>query len=272
MTQSGVHFQKLSLAEKAQKLITLSNNHGAMILWRKGSKDKILLRAQNFNRDHFEIFIEGPGAKFLSDTDVLVTFEVNGTKCFGQGKLSHVNEDTYCVVCNGEFFRSERRSSYRLLTYPHHKVYAHFDVGESYEGGNVINLKTKISQTGLFKDFLKLVGEGQDEDGRVVFRVADISTTGMAINLGEYESKFFEKDRVFENTVVDFVGEKFTFPKTRVVYVIDYFAKEKSQRLYKVGFKFDDVDVNLDEQIGKKINNILREGDDVDDFEDFIDT
>ena len=59
------------------------------------------------------------------------------------------------VVIHGKIFKSERRANFRLLTFPHHQVYLHIQTDDSeLHESNVINFQTKVSETGIFKDFL----------------------------------------------------------------------------------------------------------------------
>src|SRR5690606_17690112 len=83
-------------------------------------------------------------------------------------------------------FKTEKRSSYRLMTYPIYEVNAEFNLSEVYEGGKVIEIKNRSSQTALFKNFLKLVDTDESDTAvgsQLKIRVQDLSTTGMSIHV-----------------------------------------------------------------------------------------
>lgn len=170
-------------------------------------------------------------------------------------------------------FKSERRSSYRLLTFPIYEVHAEFDLGEAYEGGKVVDMKTRSSQTGLFKNFLKLMGDKNDveiEGGALKIRVQDLSTTGMALHIGEVERDYFQKDLIFHNVKIKFSDEIIVVPEAKIVYVVDYISSDKVSKKFKLGVHFENLPTTIDDLIGKKINRLLRENDFNKDFENFI--
>ncbi len=151
-----------------------------------------------------------------------------------------------------------------------------FDLGEVYEAGKVVDIKKRESgQTGLFKNFLKLVGndtnsESPDATGKLKIRVQDLSTTGMAIHVGEIESKYFQKDLIYQNVEIRFSDEVIEVPAVKVIYVVDYISNDKNLKKFKVGLHFHELPTTIDDQIGKKINRLLRENDFNKDFENFI--
>ena len=84
-------------------------------------------------------------------------------------------------LCTQKLFKGERRSAYRLLTYPHHEVYIAIHIpDEEVDKSNVISLNSKMSQTNLFKNFLQIV-DGDDNnqyrEGYFPFRVLEQCNT-----------------------------------------------------------------------------------------------
>jgi hypothetical protein len=178
---------------------------------------------------------------------------------------------------NSDLFKSERRTSFRLLTYPLYDVWADFDIGEKYQGAsNVIDLhskRTRGQQTLLFQSFIKLA-EGKEETSQdlthLKIRVQDISHTGMSIHIGELEMKYFVKDRTFHKVPIYFTDEIIEIPQVKVVYTVNFISNDKNLKCYKVGCHFQDLPDNIDDLLGGKINKLLRENDFNKDFENFI--
>ncbi len=171
-------------------------------------------------------------------------------------------------------FKSERRESFRLLTYPMYEVWAEFDLDEVHESSNVIDLKTKSNQTDLFKSFLKLVNdENKDttnQAAKLKIRVQDLSTTGIALYVGELEQKFFQKGLVYTSVKIKFPDDVFTIPVVKVVYAVEQVSKDNKSRRSKIGLHFENLPTSVDDLISKKITRLLRENDSKKDFEKFI--
>jgi hypothetical protein len=179
------------------------------------------------------------------------------------------------LIFSGDFYKSERRNSFRLMTYPQFEVWCEIDLGSNYGGGNVVGLKNRISQTGIFKNFLKLVNSPEEESaietGSLKIRLQDLSTTGMSIHIGELEKEHFAKDKIFENVNIRFTDSVIQVPKMRVMYLAPYVGgADRNLKLYKAGIHFENLPTVIDEAIGKKINDLLRQNDHNKDFENFI--
>jgi hypothetical protein len=62
-----------------------------------------------------------------------------------------------------------------------------------------------------------------------------------------------------------------TIPQVRIVYVVDYiFHGKKGQKKYKLGLHFENLPHAIDDLLGRKINELLRENDMNDEFEKFL--
>lgn len=270
---SQTFFSKQDPTEKLSRLNLLGSSRGVVTVWLKGNKNKYNYNVFKFDKDRMEIVLDTKENIFKVGETVLCTFELRGMNFFSE-VIFQVSISGFSVLqFKNTLFKSERRSSYRLLTYPIYEVWAEFDLGEAYEGGKVVDLKSRQSQTGLFKNFLKIVGdtkENESNDGaRLKIRVQDLSTTGMALHIGELEHRYFSKGLVFHKVNIRFTDEVIAVPEVKVVYVVDYIS-EKNIKKYKLGLHFDNLPTNIDDQIGKKINRLLRENDFNKDFENFI--
>lgn len=268
---SQIFFSKQDPSEKLSRLSLLGSSRGTVTVWLKGKKDKYNYTVFKFDKDRMEIVLDAKDRVFTPGQTVLCTFELRGMNFFSEVIFQESISGFNVLQVKNTLFKSERRSSFRLLTFPLYEVWAEFNLGEVYEGGKVVDLKSRTSQTGLFKNFLQLVGDqSAEESDTLKIRVQDLSTTGMALHIGELEKKYFEKDFVFQKMKIKFTDETILVPEVKVVYVVDYISGDKNIKKYKIGLHFTNLPAAIDDMIGKKINRLLRENDFNKDFENFI--
>ena len=267
------NFTTLTEAEKKSKLWQLATHKGQCTLWRRGQKERSVFRIKEFDKAEGKLVLHvEPGSPSLG-TDVLGSFELKNVAFFFKSKIVASTANTLVLDTSGEFYKSERRQNYRLLTYPIYDINAHFVLPEDYQGGKVVDIRNKNSQTGLFRSFLKLVEpEGSDQLGnRLKLRVQDLSVTGLSIHIGEIELPFFRTGEVLNGLVIDVAGESLEIPQTKVVYVVDQIGHfESHQKKFKVGLRFEKLPEDLDLRLGTKINELLRQVDANNEFEDFL--
>lgn len=271
---SQTFFSKLDASEKNARLSSFALAQGEITLWVKGTKEKQNLKVSSFDKDRSSLVLETRAEPFPINSKLLASFEFRGMNFFAEITLQRSIGGQILVHFGGDFFKSERRNSYRLLTFPLYEVWTSIDLGEEYDGGNVVGIKDKRSQTGIFKNFLNLVNNVEDPEvnstGSLRLRVQDLSTTGMALHIGELETGQIQKDREFENVDLIFPEETLRVPKIRIMYVVPYIGSDRNVKKFKVGVRFEEVPLQLDQKIGKKINELLRANDNNKDFEDFI--
>lgn len=266
--KSSVHFQELTDNEKTSKLSLLVKTGGELVIWKKGAKERIKLKAYELKDKNLYCV---KNSHNIDLKEVLYSFELNGLSFFGTADLGIIDNSKLLINCEGKLFKSERRSSFRLLTYPHHRVFLKFsfeqeDVPES----NVIGMKSGMSETGLFKKFLSLV-EDEDKSGANLgssFRVLDLSVTGASFKVGKIESKIFEQKSKFENCTLVFNRKEVSIPGAEVIYNVEMISDSKAGQLFKVGVRFLEIDTNLDQELGALINSVLRDFET--EFEDFV--
>jgi len=267
------HFTSLNEAEKKSKLWQLASQKGKCTLWRRGQKERSSFRTIEFKRDENRLLLhEEPGAPSVGQ-DVLGTFELNGVGYFFKAKITPAGIDEVGVDTTGEFFKSERRQNFRLLTYPIYDISAVFKLPAHYDGGKVVDIKNRSSQTGLFKSFLKLVDPHKEEKiGETLkLRLQDLSVTGMSVHIGAAELDWFRAGELSENVEIQISGETIAIPKCRLVYVVDHIGhSDRHHKKYKVGIRFEELPTDIDHLLGAKINELLRSVDANKEFEDFI--
>lgn len=269
---SSPYFQLLNDDEKASKLALAVKAGSDVTVWEKGSKERASLLAAEFVRADERLLCSGSSDKGLSGKEVLFSFEANGLSFFGGGELKKIKPGLYALQATKKLYKNERRANFRLLTFPHHKVYLHIAAEEEETAeGNVVGIKSGVSQTGLFKNFLKLIGgsdEAGEKEGHISFRVLDLSVSGAALQVGELESGGFAPGSKTGPLVLEFNGEEEEIQDGEVVYNIDMIPSNNGQRLRKAGIKFLRVDTNQDQRLAKLINSALRDFES--EFEDFI--
>ncbi len=272
--EGNVHFKALNRAEKISKISQACKLPSLKAtIWVKG-ETKYEVSFQNFFQEQEEILIEGHIIDSIIGKDVLYSFDLNGLKLFGKGKLTTQTGNNVYLNFSGDLFKSERRINFRLLTYPHQEVYLHLPIETvSDEKGNLINLKTGISETGIFENFLEFIQQENEEESQIPnhlkIRVLDISVTGAALLLSEQEHDLLSKyENKFEKIILDFNGDLIEIPGCTILYSLDYEVQGKNVTYKKSGMKFENLDINLDEKLSSIINKTLRTLES--EFEDFL--
>jgi hypothetical protein len=268
---SQTFFSKQDVIETRSRLALLGQSRGLVTIWIKGNKDKHSYSSLQFDKERMELVLNTMAIHFKEGEQVLCAFDLRGMNFFAECTFQLAIDGHAVLLFKEHIFKSERRTSYRLMTYPLYEVWSVFDLPDVYGGGKVVDLKTGHSQTGLFKSFLSIVeGDEAAGDGQLKIRIQDLSTTGMALHVGEQEIVYFKKDTVFGNVVIRFSDEDIVIPKAKIVYVVDYISKDKNIKKYKLGVHFEELPMTIDERIGKKINELLRLNDHNKDFENFL--
>ena len=267
---SETYFSKLDPNEKLSRLGQLAKSKGQVTIWVKGHKERFTYQILDFDKSRLEIILDTKTTLFPKGTSLLCSFEIKGMYFFTKVTANKSIVDHFILESNDDLFKSEKRGSYRLLTYPIYEVYCEFDVGEAYQGGNVIDLKSRTNQTALFKNFLKLIEsrETENQHQTVKYLVQDLSTSGLSLHIGEMEAHFFSKDCIYKKVSLQFSDETIIIPEVKVVYIVDYIAG-KNLKKFKVGLHFPNLPSNIDDTIGSKINQLLRAIDFNKDFENF---
>jgi len=267
---SQTYFSKLDSSEKESRLAQFALTKGNVTVWVKGEDKKHFLPVAEFTKSRSELILDSKNLLFPVGKEVLCSFEFRGMFFFSKVKMNLNIMGSVMLHFDSILYKSEKRGSYRLLTFPIYEVYVEFDLGEMYQGGKVVQIKNKTNQTGLFKNFLKIVEkDNADELSNSIskHRVQDLSASGLSIHIGELESDHFLKETSFKNIKIVFTDETILVPEAKVMYLVDYITSDKNLKKYKVGIHFVDVPELVDERISGKINKLLREIDFNKDFE-----
>ena len=73
----------------------------------------------------------------------------------------------------------------------------------------------------------------------------------------------------FKDVKIIFPDETIVIPDVKVVYLVDFITGERKIKKFKVGLNFPNNPTSVDENLGRKINELLREIDFNKDFENF---
>lgn len=266
---SQTFFSKLDPAEKTNRLTAIGNTRGRVTVWVKGQKEKHLLEAMTYDAERMTLILATQEDVFPDNTPTLCSFEFRGMNFFSETIFTKSVGGFACLKFGSTLFKSEKRQAFRLMTYPQHEVWAVIDLEEAYQGGKVIDFRTKQSTTALFNKFLSLVEGDETNPSALKIRVQDLSTSGMALHIGELESQYFPKDAMYKNVKIRFTDDEIVIPLMKVVYSAKINSSDKNLTKYKLGINFENLPNAIDHRLGKKINELLRESDHNKAFENF---
>lgn len=285
----GTNFIKIDTNDMVTKIARLASDKGDVSIWNKG-QDSVDYRANESKLIDDEtgkyvlikLFAEKEDANFIGK-DILISFTVRNVDYFGEGKFSvDENPEFVSIKLASKIYRSEKRGSERLLTFPHHQVYSYFKIAETTdEMDNVISLadlKTKskkekkgfdkMSETGTIQAAELEAGENEEVVG---FRVLDLANNGISFLADESQKQFFISERIFDTLLLMFDGDTYTLKNGLLIYNVDYVGGKKGEApIYKLGIKFDshpDLSDRLKAALDKtSVLQTIRH-----DFEEFVD-
>ena len=206
----------------------------------------------------------------LKKADIfLYSFVYSGLVYFGQAKVVKQSDNSASIDFQSlDLYKTERRDNYRLMAYPQYviDVFVPLDNPQP-ETGNVVDFRTKVSETGLFKNFLEMMGDGEDKKGYIKFRAADLSSGGVGILAGSYESELFEEGQTFNGIIIKFTDDdEIVIAESKIVHMTEMIGAGETKQI--TGFEFTNISESSDNFIARKINETMREFSN--DFEDFL--
>ena len=285
----GTNFIKIETNEMVTKLKRLSSDKGDVSIWNKGeSSVDYKANGTEIVDDSagkfvlLKMFSEAEDEKF-NGKDILISFSVMNVDYFGEGSFTkEADSELVTIKLNSTIFRSEKRGSERLLTFPHHQVYSYFKITETKdEMDNVISLadlKTKaksekkgfdrMSETGTIQAAELEAGENEEVVG---FRVLDLANNGISFLANEAQKKFFTEERIFDSFLLMFDGETYSLSNGLLIYNVDYVSGNPGEnQVYKLGIKFETQD-----ELSTKLKTALDSTSVLQtvrhDFEEFVD-
>ncbi len=285
----GTNFIKIETNEMVTKLKRLSSDKGDVSIWNKG-ESSVDYRANEI--EHIDdssgkfvilkMFSEEKDEDFIGK-EILISFSVMNVDYFGEGSFTKEEGAEFISVKLGTtIFRSEKRGSERLLTFPHHQVYSYFKITEIKEElDNVISLadlKSKaksekkgfdrMSETGTIQSAELEAGENEEVVG---FRVLDLANNGISFLANDAQKQFFMEERIFDTFLLMFDGETYSLKNGLLIYNVDYVSGNPGEnQVFKLGIKFD-----THEELSLRLKNALDSSTILQtvrhDFEEFVD-
>ncbi|GAB4404192.1 MAG: hypothetical protein OHK0056_00030 [Bacteriovoracaceae bacterium] len=280
------NFVKLEISEIINKFHRLVKEKVQIKLWKKGEdsiafKTKQVRVLKSDSRITMVFFSENSEFENANINQTLyISFELNDMAYFSEGRISLVDEDQFEFVISDPVYRTESRINERLITFPHHKVYAFFDVPNGVkESTNIVPLK-KSSSPGYdgykLQQKERLYNLLESKIGPsthlIDFRVLDISLSGIAFLVQSAHKKYFEKLTGIEFFIL-FEEEVFKIEGAKTVYIVDFLnqnPEKDTESLFKVGMTY--LPQSL---LAQKINTIIKSSEKFDtmrkEFESFKD-
>ncbi len=268
----SVHFTKLNQEEVERKLIAFKNSESYMTIWKKGKKERGIFKALDIKNDPIQLTIKG-GESSLEGGEVLAHFSLNSLSFFFKSNIEKKGSN-YLLSEIKEFVKAERRTSFRLLTYPHKKVFLKFTLDNLPEkkSENLVSIETGTSETGLFINFLDLLNQSVEEPqslSDLKLRVQDLSSTGLCFEVGALEKEYLEKNKTLKDVELNFEEVTLTIPKMSIVYIKKHKNFLSDIQVYRVGVEFHELDDATERLLSKKINDYIYQLEKK--FEDSID-
>jgi len=280
------NFIDLSIQEVTTKLKILAQNKEVVKIWMKNQKsifyrlcDILVLNTAESYDVHLSFFSEGEGRDgTLIGQHVYLSFHFNQIDYFAEGvMLQDETHDKVMVKLTGEVYRTEKRHSERLITFPHHQVYTYFKIlKKSHDlevAKNVIPIKSpdNVSSDSAKKKIdlkEKIKGRVEDTSDLFGFRTLDISKTGIAFVVGESEGQHFKENKKMSFYIL-FNNEMFLIKGAELVYKVDYLGA-KDNKSFKVGLTYAPI-----EKLTHHLTSVLSETSKPDEaqreFENFLD-
>lgn len=283
MASSGTtNFLKIKPSEMVGKFSDLAKTKETIRIWVRAGEAQIYRIAD---------FEKGPNSKLIlklfseeeevdnifKDKKIYLSFSFREIDYFSEGSVEIVEKDFLKLTIAEDIFRSEKRIDERLLTFPHHQVYAYFEFLKGSDSENVVSIKKAQEQSyldykkkqkeDLLKEIEQFVDNPQDYIG---FRAIDISKSGVAFLVGSDERKHFSNDAAHD-LIVLFDGQVIELKSSKLIYNIDFVGPTGgSESKFKIGLHF-----KPNPDLTGLISAVIRKSNSLDvlknDFEDFID-
>ncbi len=270
MKDQSLSFRKLYDDESRIILERFRHKETEFVVWEKGSQKRFTVTCSDASAEKgFFQFIKLP--EQLAGKVLLLAFKSNKIQYFSN--IGNVDVDNNILYVES-IFKSERRESYRLMCFPIFKFFVSMNDTSTYDGSNLFDFRYKMSQTKLFKSFLKLMNDNDDEEDtsqNQKYRIEDLSAGGIAFICSELESSLFYKNLKISNIVLELGDEHIQIPESVVCYNLSKVDSMSKNNSFKIGLEFQNVDINLDHKISEMINTLMRKKDFTKTFEVFLD-
>lgn len=200
----------------------LQKTSGEIIVWTKGSDYREAYQVLSFNPKNAELALKIKlGDGTHLNKEIYLNFKVADIPYFGTGTIS-LDNGVYRLKIDDSVFKAEKRKSFRLMTY-------------------------------------------QDVDASIIidnniYRLFDISTTGLGIYLRDEESiKLFPIDKKLNNINVLLHNKTFIIEESVVLRCSKVETVESYRDKIKVGVNFTKISPEVESALFVEINSIIFE-------------
>jgi len=250
-----VKFIELKWEEVLNKLSNMVLKQVPLKCWEKKTDAiDLTIRSVDKRDDHILLVMnEGNLTSRFSSNTIMLNFKVNGVDYLTTASLADGEDADRGLIINQQIFKAEKRTSERLLAFPHHQIYVYFKFELDVKSeSNIISLnKYREENEKMFQRFSELKAkqelENIDElkdftgDKLMGFRALDLSLNGVSFLANEGEANFFIDRNKAHDLVVLVNGVSYRLHKAKLVYKVDYLnPRANSVSMYKIGFQFDD--------------------------------
>lgn len=252
--ESRYTFLVMKPEDVLQRLSNHAQDRGDIRIWSKGNDPIWASLVGASKKDNIVLEVKAEEiSKAYVNRQLLMNATVKGVDYFTKGVVISAKEGVFELALSENVFKLEKRTSERLLAFPHHQIYAYFKFATpSATEENVLSLsRFKEENKKIYEKFQSLKNqkeiEGIDEleefrpDDLVGFRALDLSLNGVSFLANEKEADFFSD----KNKEVDFAilvdGKPYRLNRARVVYKVDFLnPRAGSVSMFKIGLQFDD--------------------------------
>lgn len=250
-------FTGLNVSEITSKVSSFINGEKPIRVWSKG-EEPVLAFVKNYNEQVLTLDISSALIESHIFKDrVFINFSYNSVDYFAKGELISDENGHVIIKLGEEVYKSEKRANERLLTFPHHQVYAYFKIYSDENNSNIISLnKFNEAPSGAINNFVSermksIVSEDEGISELMGFRILDISSNGLSFCANNRETGYFvglEDESNVEFTLM-FEERPYTLECADIVYIVDYVNLRASKiPMKKIGVHFkenEDLKNNL---------------------------
>lgn len=252
--ESRYTFLVMSPEDVFQRLSNHASERGDVRIWTKGN-DPIwanLLSATKKENIILNIRAEEISSGYVN-RQLLLNATVKGVDYFTKGVVVASEDGQFQLALSENVFKLEKRTSERLLAFPHHQIYAYFKFAtKDAAEANVVSLtRFKEENKKIYEKFQSLKSKSEvanieelkdfNPDDLVGFRALDLSLNGISFLANQNEATFFADKKKEVDFVILVDGKAYRLNRAKVVYKVDFLnPRAGSVSMFKIGLQFDD--------------------------------
>lgn len=247
-------FVVLDKTEFSLKLKRLCQSHGLFYAWKRGQKQFSLTSTKVEDKGSGNLLFSFAGSNEALENpgqEILFYFVQNSVQYFSSGNLVKL-EEGWALEVTGQVYKREKRKNERLLTFPHHQVFAYFSLKkEGQLPSNVVFLDKTLDKKKSFLE--KFIKRNDSKAGLTGFRVLDVSQNGFSFTASKNEKLLFLEGSLHQ-VEFQFNGQTFELPEVKIVHAVDYIDPRFGHvPMFKLGVEI----VKGNEFLSEKVTSML---------------